>query len=82
MPSQGDKHYAFAKCAQKEVPDQLTLTILLYGCETWLVRVADERMLVAFDDINIGHILCERRSDCAPTVEFRRSSVLNSVPVQ
>ncbi len=30
-------------------------SILLYGCETWPVRVADERMLEVFDNDSISH---------------------------
>ncbi len=32
-------------------------SILLYGCETWPVRVADERMLEVFDNDNTHCIL-------------------------
>ncbi len=32
-------------------------SILLYGCETWPVRVADERMLEVFDNDSIRRIL-------------------------
>ncbi len=38
--------------------------ILLCGCETWPVRVADERMLEVFDNDSIHCILCVRRRDC------------------
>ncbi len=31
--------------------------MVLYGWETWPVRVADERMLVVFDNDSIRHIL-------------------------
>ncbi len=36
-------------------------SILLYGCETWPVRVADERMLEVFDNDSIRRILRVRR---------------------
>ncbi len=45
-------------------------TILLYGCETLLERVADERMLEVFDNASIHHILSVRRRDCVPSVEL------------
>ncbi len=39
---------------------------LHYGCETWPVRVADERMLEVFDKDSIRRILRVRRRDCVP----------------
>ncbi len=47
-------------------------SILLYGCETRPVRVADERMLEVFDNDSIRPILRVRRRDCVPSVELRR----------
>ncbi len=44
-------------------------SILLYGCETWPVGVADERMLEVFV---IRRILRVRRRECVPSVELRR----------
>ncbi len=38
--------------------------ILLCGCETWPVRVADERMLEVFHNDSIHCILRVRRGDC------------------
>ncbi len=47
-------------------------SILLYGCETWPVRVADERMLEVFDNDRIRRILRVRRRDCMPSVKLCR----------
>ncbi len=55
-------------------------SILLYGCETWPVRVADERMLEVFDNDSIRRILRVRRRDCVPSVELRRRLCLTSIP--
>ncbi len=55
-------------------------SILLYCCETWPVRVADERMLEVFDNDSIRRILRVRRSDCVPSVELRRRLCLTSIP--
>ncbi len=55
-------------------------SILLYGCETWLVRVADERMLEVFDSDSIRRILRVRRRDCIPLVELRRRPCPASIP--
>ncbi len=52
-------------------------SILLYGCETWPVRVADERMLEAFDNDSILRV---RRRDCVPFVELRHHLCLTSMP--
>ncbi len=52
-------------------------SILLYGCETWPVRVADERMLEVFD---IRRILRVRRRDCVPSVELPRRLRLTIIP--
>ncbi len=47
-------------------------SILFYGCETWPVRVADERMLEAFDNDSIHRISRFRRRGCVQCVELRR----------
>ncbi len=54
--------------------------LLLYGCETWPVRVADERMLGVFENGSIRRILNERCSDCVPTAILRRRLCLTSIP--
>ncbi len=58
------------------------IQILLYGCETWPVRVADERILGIFDNDSIRHILSVRRRDCVPFVELRRRICLTRIPAQ
>ncbi len=55
-------------------------SILLYGCETWPVRVADKRMLEVLDDDSIRRILRVRRRDCVPSVELRRRLRLSNKP--
>ncbi len=55
-------------------------SILLYGCETWPVRVADERMLEVFDNDSIRRILRVRRTDCVPSVKLRRRLCLTRIP--
>ncbi len=55
-------------------------SILLYGCETWPVRVADERMLEFFDNDTIRHILRVMHRDCVPPVELHRRLCLKSIP--
>ncbi len=55
-------------------------SILLDGCETWPVRVADEKMLEVFDNDSLHRILCVRRGNCAPSVELRRRLCLTSIP--
>ncbi len=45
-------------------------SILLYGCETWPVRAADE---------SIRRILRVRRRDCVPSVELRRRLYLTNI---
>ncbi len=52
----------------------------LYGCETWPVRVADERMLEVFDNDSICHILRVRRRDFVQSMELRRRLRLTSIP--
>ncbi len=54
-------------------------SILLYGCETWPVRVADERILEVFDNDSIRCILSVRHRDCVPSVEHRRRHCLTSI---
>ncbi len=55
-------------------------SILLYGCETWPVRVAEERSLEAFDNDSIRRILHVRRRDCVPSMELRRRLCLTHIP--
>ncbi len=43
--------------AKGRINQAVVPSILLHGCETWLARVADERMLEVFDNDNISHIL-------------------------
>ncbi len=57
-------------------------SFLLYGCETWPVRVADERMLEVFDNDRIRRILRVRRRDGVPSMELRRSLCLTSMPAR
>ncbi len=59
---------------------EVTLNIMLYGCETWPVRVADERMLEVFGNDSIHRILRVRRRDCVPSVGLRRHLSLTSIP--
>ncbi len=54
-------------------------SILFYGCETWSVRVSDERMVGVFDNDSIRCILRVRRRDCVPSVELRRRLFLTSI---
>ncbi len=54
-------------------------SILLYKCETWTVRVADEMILVVFDDDSILHV---RRRDYVPTEELGRRLSLTCLPGQ
>ncbi len=54
-------------------------SILLYCCETWPVRVADERMLEVFDNDSIRRILRVRRRDCVLSVELSRRLSLTSI---
>ncbi len=55
-------------------------SILLYGSETWPVRVAEERMLEVFGNDDIHRILRVRRRDCVPSVELRRRLSLTRIP--
>ncbi len=55
-------------------------SILLYGCEIWCVRVADEGILKIFDNDSTRRILRIRRRDCVSSVELRRHLCLASIP--
>ncbi len=57
-------------------------SILLYKCETWTVRVADERMLAVFDDDSMRRILHVRRRDYVPMEELGRRLSLTCLPGQ
>ncbi len=53
---------------------------LIYGCETWSVRVADERMLEVFGNGIIRRILHDRHRDCVPSAELHRRLCLKTIP--
>ncbi len=55
-------------------------SILFSGCETWSVRVADEKMLEVSDNDSTCRILHVRRRDCVPSVELRRCLCLTCIP--
>ncbi len=55
-------------------------SILLYGCHTWPLQEADERMFEVFYNDSICRILRERRRDCVPSVELRRRLCLTRIP--
>ncbi len=57
-------------------------SILLYGCATWPVRVADERILEGFDNDSIRRILHVRRIYCVPSVEGQRRPCFTYIPTQ
>ncbi len=46
-------------------------TILLYGCETWPLRVEDQRCLEVFDSDCLRRILGRRRRDRVPCEVLR-----------
>ncbi len=56
-------------------------SVLLYGYETWPVRVADERMLEFFDNVRIRRILRVRRRDYVPSLKLRCRLCLTSILV-
>ncbi len=62
--------------------DAMIRSILLYSCETWPVRVTDERVLAVFVNDSIRRILRVRRRDCVPSVELRLNLSLTSIPAQ
>ncbi len=49
-------------CTKSRVYQAVVQSILLYGCQTWPVRVADERMLDVFDNESIHRIQQVRRT--------------------
>ncbi len=57
----------------------MVYSILLYGCETWSVRLADERVLEVFDNDGVRLILRVRRRDCVSSVELRRRLCLTNM---
>ncbi len=54
--------------------------ILLHGCETWSVRVADERMLAVFSNDSIRRIRHVKCRGCMLSVKLRRRICLISIP--
>ncbi len=54
-------------------------TILLYGSETWPLRVEDQRRLKSFDNDCMCRLLCRRRLDPVPSAVFRRQLHLRAL---
>ncbi len=50
--------YEISLCSKGRVYQAMARSILLYGCEAWLARAADERTVEAFD---IRRVLFMRR---------------------
>ncbi len=63
-------------CTKSRVYQAVVRSILLYGCETWLIRVADERMLEA----SIRSIPHVRRRDRMSSMELLLRLCLTSTP--
>ncbi len=55
-------------------------TLLLNGCETWPVRLTDERMLEVFGNDSIRRIRHVMHRDCESSVELRRRLCLTNTP--
>lgn len=55
-------------------------SILLYGCETWPVRVADLKKVEVFDNDCLRRILCFRRIDRVRTSTLRQTCRLQPIP--
>ncbi len=53
--------------------------VLLYGCEMWPVRAADERMLAVFENESIIRTLHVKHRDCAPTVELQLTPIAGQI---
>ncbi len=66
--------------AKGRVYQAVVRSTLLYGCETWPVRVADERMLEVFDNDSTCRILRVRHRDFVQSEELRRRLRLTSIP--
>ncbi len=72
MPSYGESR-------RKTFKTDCKCEVLLYDCETWSVRVADERMLEVFNNDSNHRFLHARCTDCVSTVELRRCARPNYV---
>ncbi len=55
-------------------------TILLYGCETWPLRVEDQRRLEVFDNDCLRRILGCLRQDRIPCIALRHRLQLRALP--
>ncbi len=61
-------------CTKSRVYQTVVRSISLYGCETWSVWVADERIL------EVCRILRVRHRNCVSSVELWRRLCLKSIP--
>ncbi len=62
------------------VYESVVRTILLYGCETWPLRVEDQRCLEVFDNDCLRRILGRRRRDRVPCEVLRHQLHLRALP--
>ncbi len=60
--------------------ESVVRTIMLYGCETWPLRVEDQRRLEVFDSDCLRRILGYRRQDRIPCVALRHRLHLRALP--
>ena len=56
--------------------------VLMYGCETWPLRVSDERRLEVFDNDCLRRILRVRRADHVPVATLRRQCKVQSISAE
>ncbi len=60
--------------------ESVVRTILLYDCETWPLRVEDQRRLEVFDNDCLRRILGRRRLGRVPCAVLRRQLHLRALP--
>ena len=73
MLSFGAESFVFQAAIQKfkmKIYRSITLTVILYGCETWSLKLREERKLRVFENVALRRIFGPRRDEV--TGEWRR----------
>ena len=61
---------AIQKCNDQDIFRTIILPVVLYGCETWLLTLREERKLRVFENMVLRRIFGPRRDEI--TGEWRR----------
>ena len=74
------ERWEISTATKRHIYQAIMWTILLYGCEMWLLRVVDLRKLEVFDNDCLRYILWCRQIDRVPTTTLHHRLNLHPLP--